>query len=77
MTTPDPAAEKPVVPVRFPPDMKAAMDALAQRDGMSVSAWVRRLVDQEVARREGKCPTCAQPVPGQPAAALLGRDADG
>jgi hypothetical protein len=25
---------------------------------MSLSAWIRRVVDREIAAREGKCPTC-------------------
>jgi hypothetical protein len=54
--------DKPIVPVRFPPSLAAAARVLADRDGMTLSAWVRRLIDQEIGRREGKCPTCKQPV---------------
>lgn len=47
-----------VTNVRFPPEVIAAARRLADRDGMSLSALVRRIVDREIARREGKCPAC-------------------
>jgi hypothetical protein len=52
--------------VRFPPDLEAAARQAAEADGMSVSAWVRRLVQLEKRRRDGVCPTCGQKpeVPG-------------
>ncbi len=57
------------VPVRFSGDLAAAAKRLARQDGMSVSAWVRRIVDREIAARSGKCPTCghAEPQAGNPA----------
>lgn len=50
--------QKPIVPVRFPPSMVAKARALAERDGKTLSAWMRHIVEREVARREGICPTC-------------------
>jgi hypothetical protein len=50
--------QKPIVPVRFPPTMAANARQLAERDGKTLSAWVRHIVEREVARREGICPTC-------------------
>jgi hypothetical protein len=59
--------QKPVVPVRFPPGLAAATRRAAETDGMSVSAWLRRLVEQEIARRAGRCPACGGAVlPDQP-----------
>lgn len=46
------------LPIRLTDSMLAAVHQLAHEDGMSTSAWVRRIVDSEVARRDGKCPTC-------------------
>lgn len=64
VTTPGKAGgRKPVVAVRFPPFMAAAARRLAGQDGMSLSAWVRGLAEQEAGRREGKCPACGQEVP--------------
>jgi hypothetical protein len=39
------------VPVRFSPDMIAAVKRLADRDHMTVSAWIRRVVAREIERR--------------------------
>ena len=39
------------VPVRFPASTIAKVRDLAEGDGMSVSAWIRHTVEQEVARR--------------------------
>ena len=50
--------QKPVIPVRFPPSMAAMARQVAERDGKTLSAWVRHIVEREVARREGVCPTC-------------------
>lgn len=50
--------QKPIVPVRFPPGIAATARQLAGRDGKTLSAWVRHIVEREVARREGICPTC-------------------
>jgi hypothetical protein len=40
------------VPVRFPADTIEAVCPLAQADGMTVSAWIRRAVDFAVRQRE-------------------------
>jgi hypothetical protein len=39
------------VTVRFPEDLAAAARRLAEQDGMTASAWVRRIVDRELAAR--------------------------
>jgi hypothetical protein len=39
------------VPVRFNRDTIAAIRVLSDADGMTVSAWVRRLVDREIKSR--------------------------
>jgi hypothetical protein len=39
------------VPVRFSPEMVAAVRALADEDGVSVSTWIRNVVGREVQRR--------------------------
>jgi hypothetical protein len=54
------------VPVRFPEQLAAAARHLAGQDGMSLSAWIRRLIDRELAAREGQCHACGQPVPSRP-----------
>ena len=54
--------QKPVIPVRFPPSLATAARVRAEEDGMTLSAWVRRVIDQEIGRREGKCPTCGHKV---------------
>jgi hypothetical protein len=51
------------VPVRFPEALAAGARRCAAREGMSVSAWIRLMVDREIARREGRCQSCGQPVP--------------
>lgn len=52
------------VPIRFDPEMVAAVGRAAEGDGMSVSSWIRHLVDKELARRAGSAgpadPTSAQ-----------------
>ncbi len=40
------------VPVRFPAATIQAVRPLAQTDGMTVSAWIRRLVDSAVRQRQ-------------------------
>jgi len=39
------------VPVRFTPEMIADVKLLAAADGMTVSAWIRKAVRSEIARR--------------------------
>jgi hypothetical protein len=40
------------VPVRFPQAVIDAVKRLADRDGVTVSSWIRRLVTDEVMRRQ-------------------------
>jgi hypothetical protein len=49
---------KPIIPVRFPPTLAATARIAADRDGMNLSAWIRHLIEQEIGRRDGVCPTC-------------------
>jgi hypothetical protein len=51
------------VPVRFPEGLAAGARQCAAREGMTVSAWIRLMVDREIARREGRCRCCGQSVP--------------
>jgi len=51
------------IPVRFPMNLAAAARQCADRDGMNLSAWIRRVVDRELALREGQCQHCGQSVP--------------
>jgi hypothetical protein len=51
------------VPVRFSAGLAAAARQCAAREGMNVSAWIRLMVNREIARREGRCPCCGQSVP--------------
>jgi hypothetical protein len=51
------------VPVRFTENQKAGARQCAAREGMSASAWIRLLVDREIARRAGRCRCCGQSVP--------------
>jgi hypothetical protein len=39
------------VPIRFRPQTIAKAKALAERDGMTVSSWIRGVVEREVERR--------------------------
>jgi hypothetical protein len=39
-------------PVRFPQEMIAAVRRLAVEDGVTVSAWIRRVVGKEIQRRQ-------------------------
>lgn len=38
------------VPVRFPPELVEQVQGLADEEGLTVSAWVRRAVKREVER---------------------------
>jgi hypothetical protein len=40
------------VPVRFPTDTIEAVRSLAQTDGMTISAWIRRAVGSAVRQRQ-------------------------
>ena len=54
--------QKPIIPVRFPPTLAAAARRVAEQDGMTLSAWVRKIIDTEIGRRDGICPTCGHEV---------------
>jgi len=41
-----------LIPVRFTPDMIAAVKRFAKQDGVTVSTWIRRLVGRELQRRQ-------------------------
>jgi hypothetical protein len=47
-----------VTSIRFPPHLDVAIRRMAEREGKSITEWVREVVDLEVARRENRCPTC-------------------
>jgi hypothetical protein len=51
------------VPVRFPQSVIDAVKRLADRDGVTVSSWIRRVVVREVMRRQPAAVTA----PSQPA----------
>lgn len=51
------------VPVRFPQAMIDAVKRLANRDGVTVSSWIRRLVAREVMRRQPADVTMASSYP--------------
>lgn len=56
MSDGDPLSEH--VTIRFPESLAIAAKYAASQDGMDTSAWIRRVVDREVAVRSGRCPTC-------------------
>ena len=55
------------VTIRFPERLANAVRQRAAGEGMDVSAWVRREVEREISRREGRCASCGQPVAHHPA----------
>ena len=56
-------AKSSMVPVRFAPDMIAAVKRLAGYDGMTVSTWIRNLVAKEIERRQ---PPATSTAPTEP-----------
>jgi len=58
--------QKPALNVRFPAAVATMARRAAERDGMTLSAWIRLIVDREIARREGRCPSCGQATALQP-----------
>ncbi len=60
-------AKSSMVPVRFAPDMIAAVKRFAGYDGMTVSTWIRRLVAKEIERRQ---PPATSTAPAEPTAAV-------
>jgi len=48
--------------IRFAPNIIAAARKIAARDAMSLSAWILRIVEREIARREGRCESCGREV---------------
>jgi hypothetical protein len=60
-TTPagQPEAPREPVSVRFHASLAAAAKRAATCDGAaSVSEWVTGMVEQEIRRRDGRCPAC-------------------
>lgn len=56
---PGPAPPREPVSIRFPPVLAVAAQRAAACDGAaSVSEWVRGMVEQEIRRRDGRCPAC-------------------
>jgi hypothetical protein len=51
------------LPVRFPDEMINIVRKLADEDGLTVSAWIRRAVADEVERRS-RAASSTQPSPG-------------
>jgi hypothetical protein len=51
-----------VTSIRFTPEQHYAIRVAAASQGVNVTELVRDIVGREIARREGKCPTCKQPV---------------
>jgi hypothetical protein len=45
------------VPVRFPSETIRRVESLAEVDGMTVGAWIRRVVDETLRRPESLGPT--------------------
>lgn len=39
------------IPIRFRPQTIAKVKAIAERDGMTVSSWIRAVIEREVERR--------------------------
>ncbi len=52
-----------MIPVRFSPDMIAAVKRFASQDGVTVSTWIRRLVSRELLRRQPPATAVAGKVP--------------
>jgi hypothetical protein len=53
------------VPVRFPQPLIDAVKRLADRDGMTVSSWIRKLVAREVMRRQPAAVTMSSSHPAR------------
>jgi hypothetical protein len=49
--------------IRFKTQTVDAVKDMAFREGLTVSAWIRKKVQEEVRRQEGSCPTCGQKRP--------------
>jgi len=62
------------VPVRFPTETVDAVRELAEADGLSVSAWIRRTVDRAVAERGAPRSGAALPPDAQAAVERLQRE---
>lgn len=52
-----------IIPVRFAPDVIDAVKRFAAQDGVTVSAWIRRLVGTEIQRRQPPATAVASVVP--------------
>ena len=62
------------VPVRFPTATVDAVRELAEADGLSVSAWIRRTVDRALADQSAPGPHLASPSDMQSVVERLQRD---
>lgn len=51
-----------VTSVRLRPDPHETVRRLAEQEGVDVTEWIRRVIDKEIAERQGRCPTCGQPI---------------
>jgi hypothetical protein len=52
-----------MIPVRFAPDVIEVVKRFAAQDGVTVSTWIRRLVDREIQRRQPPATAVASAVP--------------
>jgi predicted HicB family RNase H-like nuclease len=52
------------IPVRFPPEVIAQVQAAADREGLTVSAWVRNAVADALARSTSDTTTIADQLEG-------------
>ena len=50
------------VQIRFPEDLAAKARFLAGQQDMTAGAWIRRIVDRELAAQSGRCPACGSAV---------------
>lgn len=50
------------ITIRLSKDQADAARRLADADGMDLSAWIRREVDREISKREGRCSHCGQEI---------------
>src|ERR1035441_9122288 len=49
-----------VTSVRLRPHPHEVVRRLAELEEIDVTEWIRRVIDKEIAQREGRCPTCGQ-----------------
>jgi hypothetical protein len=51
-----------VTSVRLRPYPHEVVRRLAEQEEIDITEWIRRLIDKEIAQRQGRCPTCRQPI---------------